>query len=88
MADNDNRNNNRVSRESRRRIAEEARRRIELIASRIPGARALVKPVAPEAVADRLVVALRRGADEHALERPWHDGLHEEYLAPTLADGY
>jgi UDP-2,3-diacylglucosamine pyrophosphatase LpxH len=42
--------------ESRRRIAEEARRRIELIASRIPGARALVKTPLPEAVADRLVV--------------------------------
>jgi len=56
LADNDNRNNNKVSKQSRRRIAEEARRRIELIASRIPGARALVKPVAPEAVADRLVV--------------------------------
>ncbi len=42
--------------ESRRRIAEQARRRIELIASRIPGARALVKAPLPEAVADRLVV--------------------------------
>lgn len=41
---------------SRRHIAVEARRRIELIASRIPGARALVKHVLPEAVADRLVV--------------------------------
>ena len=40
-----------------RRIANEARRRIELIAKRIPGARALLRPPEqPESTADRLVV--------------------------------
>jgi UDP-2,3-diacylglucosamine pyrophosphatase LpxH len=45
-----------ASKASRNRIAEEARSRIELIASHIPGARGLVKPTIPEAVADRLVI--------------------------------
>lgn len=40
-----------------RRIANEARRRIELIASRIPGARALFRPPElPQSTADRLVI--------------------------------
>jgi UDP-2,3-diacylglucosamine pyrophosphatase LpxH len=45
-----------AGRASRSRIAEQARSRIELVASRIPGARALVRPALPEAVADRLVI--------------------------------
>jgi UDP-2,3-diacylglucosamine pyrophosphatase LpxH len=63
---------------NRSRIANEARRRIELIASRIPGARALFRPPgAPESTADRLVIIsdthfgneFAALSTDHALER-------------------
>ena len=56
MVDQDNKKGNPEGGEVRGRLAQKARRRIELIASRIPGARALVKHAPPEAEADRLVV--------------------------------
>ncbi len=70
MDDRDNKTESRTSGETRRRIAEEARRRIELIASRIPGARALLRPPeSPERVADRVVVVsdIHFGNDYSAL---------------------
>lgn len=69
----DRRNGARASGETRRRIAEEARRRIELIATRIPGARALFSPPEkPEMVADRVVVIsdAHFGNDYSALADP------------------
>lgn len=63
--------------ETRRRIAEEARRRIELIASRIPGARALFSPPgSPERIADRVVVVsdTHFGNDYSALRTPANRG--------------
>lgn len=67
------RNSERVSGETKRRIAEEARRRIELIASRIPGARGLFSPPEKPATAvDRLVVIsdIHFGNDYSSLSDP------------------
>jgi UDP-2,3-diacylglucosamine pyrophosphatase LpxH len=72
MANEDNKNESRESGDARSRIAEEARHRIELIASHISGARSLVKPALPDAVADRLVIVsdMHFGNDYAALTDP------------------
>ncbi|MFH1149386.1 MAG: metallophosphoesterase [Actinomycetota bacterium] len=56
MADNRKKISEYKAVEASRRVAQKARRRGELIASRIPGARAFLKPPEPGAVADRVVI--------------------------------
>ncbi len=66
--------------EASKRVAQRARRRGELIASRIPGARALLKPPAEAVVADRVVIL----SDAHIGES--HDSLAVPARIDALAE--